>query len=637
MDKKETPSIITDYDLYLFGEGNHLRIYEKLGAHLVELNGTEGVHFALWAPNAEEVSLIGSFNNWDPTRHKLLPLGSSGIWYTFVPGLKEGQMYKYQIKSKINGDIRIKADPFGFYFEERPKTATIVYDINKYNWADQQWMEARRKVDPLRKPMSIYEVHLGSWLRRDDGGFLTYRELAEKLIPYVKEMGFTHIELLPVTEHPLDESWGYQCTGYFAPTSRYGRPEDFMYFIDACHQAGIAVIIDWVPAHFPKDDFSLRRFDGTCLYEHEDPRQGEHKDWGTLIFNYGRNEVRNFLIASAMFWLDRYHVDGLRVDAVASMLYLDYSKKEGEWIPNKYGGRENLEAVDFLKRLNETVHLYYPGAVTIAEESTAWPGVSRPTYVGGLGFTFKWNMGWMHDTLEYFQKDPIFRKYHHSNLTFSLLYAFSENFVLPLSHDEVVHEKRSLIEKMPGDRWQRFANLRALFGYMYGHPGKKLLFMGGEFGQTKEWDCKGQLQWELLEDDLHRGLRQYVMDLNRIYLSEPALFEQDFEHEGFEWIDFSNAEESIISFIRRASNRDNFLVFVCNFTPVPRYNYLIGVPEPGFYREILNSDSELYGGSNMGNLGGVSAEANPIHNRPFSIKITLPPLSILIFKLTETP
>jgi len=637
VDKKETPSIITDYDLYLFGEGNHLRIYEKLGAHLVELNGTEGVHFALWAPNAEEVSLIGSFNNWDPTRHKLLPLGSSGIWYTFVPGLKEGQMYKYQIKSKINGDIRIKADPFGFYFEERPKTATIVYDINKYNWADQQWMEARRKVDPLRKPMSIYEVHLGSWLRRDDGGFLTYRELAEKLIPYVKEMGFTHIELLPVTEHPLDESWGYQCTGYFAPTSRYGRPEDFMYFIDACHQAGIAVIIDWVPAHFPKDDFSLRRFDGTCLYEHEDPRQGEHKDWGTLIFNYGRNEVRNFLIASAMFWLDRYHVDGLRVDAVASMLYLDYSKKEGEWIPNKYGGRENLEAVDFLKRLNETVHLYYPGAVTIAEESTAWPGVSRPTYVGGLGFTFKWNMGWMHDTLEYFQKDPIFRKYHHSNLTFSLLYAFSENFVLPLSHDEVVHEKRSLIEKMPGDRWQRFANLRALFGYMYGHPGKKLLFMGGEFGQTKEWDCKGQLQWELLEDDLHRGLRQYVMDLNRIYLSEPALFEQDFEHEGFEWIDFSNAEESIISFIRRASNRDNFLVFVCNFTPVPRYNYLIGVPEPGFYREILNSDSELYGGSNMGNLGGVSAEANPIHNRPFSIKITLPPLSILIFKLTETP
>ncbi len=637
MDKKETPSIITDYDLYLFGEGNHLRIYEKLGAHLVELNGTEGVHFALWAPNAEEVSLIGSFNNWDPTRHKLLPLGSSGIWYTFVPGLKEGQMYKYQIKSKINGDIRIKADPFGFYFEERPKTATIVYDINKYNWTDQQWMEARRKIDPLRRPMSIYEVHLGSWLRRDDGGFLTYRELAEKLIPYVKEMGFTHIELLPVTEHPLDESWGYQCTGYFAPTSRYGRPEDFMYFIDACHQAGIAVIIDWVPAHFPKDDFSLRRFDGTCLYEHEDPRQGEHKDWGTLIFNYGRNEVRNFLIASAMFWLDRYHVDGLRVDAVASMLYLDYSKKEGEWIPNKYGGRENLEAVDFLKRLNETVHLYYPGAVTIAEESTAWPGVSRPTYVGGLGFTFKWNMGWMHDTLEYFQKDPIFRKYHHSNLTFSLLYAFSENFVLPLSHDEVVHEKRSLIEKMPGDRWQRFANLRALFGYMYGHPGKKLLFMGGEFGQTKEWDCKGQLQWELLEDDLHRGLRQYVMDLNRIYLSEPALFEQDFEHEGFEWIDFSNAEESIISFIRRASNRDNFLVFVCNFTPVPRYNYLIGVPEPGFYREILNSDSELYGGSNMGNLGGVSAEANPIHNRPFSIKITLPPLSILIFKLTETP
>ena len=635
MDKKETPSIITDYDLYLFGEGNHLRVYEKLGAHLIELNGEQGVHFAIWAPNAEEVSLIGSFNNWDPSRHKLTPLGSSGIWYIFVPGISEGELYKYQIKSRINGEIRIKSDPFGFFFELRPKTATVIYNLNKYSWSDQQWMEARRKIDPLKRPMSIYEVHLGSWMRGSDGNFLSYRELADRLIPYVKEMGFTHIELLPVTEHPLDESWGYQCTGYFAPTSRYGEPVDFMYFVDACHQAGIAVIMDWVPGHFPKDDFSLRRFDGTCLYEHEDPRKGEHKDWGTLIYNYGRNEVRNFLIASSMFWLDRYHIDGLRVDAVASMLYLDYSKKEGEWVPNKYGGRENLEAIDFLKRLNETVHLYHPGAVTIAEESTAWPGVSRPTYVGGLGFTFKWNMGWMHDTLEYFQKDPIFRKYHHSCLTFSLLYAFSENFVLPLSHDEVVHEKRSLIEKMPGDRWQKFANLRALYGYMYGHPGKKLIFMGGEFGQIREWDCKGQLQWELLEDKLHRGLRNYLCDLNRIYLSEPALYEQDFDHSGFEWIDFSNAEESIISFIRKATNSDNFLVFVCNFTPVPRYNYTIGVPKPGFYKEVLNSDSELYGGSNIGNLGGVSAQTIPAHNRPFSIKVTLPPLGVLIFKLIE--
>ncbi len=632
MDKKENLCIITDYDLYLFGEGNHLRIYEKLGSHLVEINGIRGVHFALWAPNAEEVSLIGSFNDWNPSTHKMNPLGSSGIWTIFVPDLSEGELYKYQIKSRINGEIRIKSDPYGFYFEERPKTATIVYDINKYRWNDSDWMEARRKTDPLKRPMNIYEVHLGSWMRKPDGSFHNYRELAELLIPYVKEMGYTHIELLPVTEHPLDESWGYQCTGYYAPTSRYGRPEDFMYFVDSCHQAGLGVIMDWVPAHFPKDDFSLRVFDGTCLYEHEDPRKGEHKDWGTLIFNYGRNEVRNFLISSAFFWLDRYHIDGLRVDAVASMLYLDYSKKEGEWVPNQYGGRENLEAIDFIKKLNEVLHLYFPGAVTIAEESTAWPGVSRPTYVGGLGFTFKWNMGWMHDTLEYFQKDPIFRKYHHSNLTFSLLYAFSENFVLALSHDEVVHGKRSLLEKMPGDRWQKFANLRLLYGLMFGYPGKKHLFMGGEFGQINEWDSKGQLQWELLEDEMHRKLRDYVRDLNRIYLSEPALYEKDFEHEGFEWIDFSDVEESIISFIRRANNNENFLVFVFNFTPVPRHTYLVGVPEPGFYREILNSDSELYGGSNVGNLGGVEAIPNPIHNRPFSINIALPPLGMLIFK-----
>ncbi|RMG72772.1 MAG: 1,4-alpha-glucan branching protein GlgB [Nitrospirae bacterium] len=635
MDKKETGSIITEYDLYLFGEGNHLRAYEKLGSHIVEIDGVRGVHFALWAPNAEEVSLIGSFNNWDPSVHRMTPLGSSGVWYIFVPEIGEGELYKYQIKSRFNGEIRIKSDPYGFYFEQRPKTATIVYDITRYQWKDQQWMEARRKTDPLKRPMNIYEVHLGSWMRKPDGSFHSYRELADLLIPYVKEMGYTHIELLPVTEHPLDESWGYQCTGYFAPTSRYGSPDDFKYFIDACHGSGIGVIMDWVPAHFPRDDFSLRRFDGTCLYEHEDPRKGEHKDWGTLVFNYGRHEVRNFLISSAFFWLDVYHIDGLRVDAVASMLYLDYSKAEGEWVPNEFGGRENLEAIAFLKKLNETLHLYYPGAVTIAEESTAWPGVSRPTYVGGLGFTFKWNMGWMHDTLEYFEKDPIFRKYHHSNLTFSLLYAFSENFVLPLSHDEVVHGKRSLLEKMPGDRWQKFANLRAMLGLMYGHPGKKLLFMGGEFGQPSEWDCNAELQWGLLEDEMHRKLRDYVKDLNRIYLTEPALYERDFEHEGFEWIDFSDVEESIISFIRRGYNHKNFLVFVCNFTPVPRHTYLVGVPEPGFYREILNSDSELYGGSNVGNLGGIEAVPHPVHGRPFSLNIALPPLGVLIFKPTR--
>ncbi len=623
---------ITDYDLYLFAEGNHLRVYEKLGSHPMEVEGQRGVHFAVWAPNAEEISVIGSFNNWNPEAHKMTPVGSSGIWTIFVPGASEGDLYKYHIKSRVNGIIRVKTDPYGFFFEDRPKTATIVYDIDKYNWNDSEWMEARRKANYLQKPVSIYEVHLGSWMRKRNGEFLSYRELADRLIPYVVDMGFTHIELLPVTEHPLDESWGYQCTGYFAPTSRYGTPEDFMYFVDQCHQAGIGVILDWVPGHFPRDDYALRFFDGTHLYEHEDPRRAEHKDWGTLIFNYSRNEVRNFLLSSAFFWLDRYHIDGLRVDAVASMLYLDYSKKEGEWVPNIYGGKENLEAIDFLKRFNEVMHLYWPGAVTIAEESTAWPGVSRPTYLGGLGFTMKWNMGWMHDILEYFSKDPIFRKYHHSNLTFSLLYAFTENFVLPLSHDEVVHGKRSLLDKMPGDIWQKFANLRALYGYMFGHPGKKLLFMGGEFGQWSEWNCNSSLQWDLLQSEFHRKLQRYVKDLNCLYRTEPSLFEVDFEHQGFEWIDFSDAEQSIIAFMRKARNPDNFLIFVCNFTPIPRYRYIIGVPEPGFYKEILNSDSEIYGGSNMGNLGGVNAKLNPIHGKPYSLELTLPPLSVLIFK-----
>ncbi len=624
--------LLTDFDLYLFGEGTHLRIYEKLGSHITEIEGRKGVHFALWAPNAEEVSVIGSFNNWDPSAHRMSSLGPSGVWTVFIPEIGEGELYKYRIKSRVNGMVRIKSDPYGFFFEERPKTATIVYDIDRYEWNDREWLDARAKTDYLQKPVNVYEVHLGSWMRRPEGGFLTYQELAERLIPYVKEMGYTHIELLPVTEHPLDASWGYQSTGYFAPTSRFGRPEEFMNFVDRCHQSGIGVILDWVPGHFPKDDHALRLFDGTCLYEHEDPRKGEHMDWGTLIFNYGRNEVRNFLISSAFFWLDRYHIDGLRVDAVASMLYLDYSRKDGEWVPNIYGGNENLEAIDFLKRFNEVTHLFFPGVMTIAEESTAWPGVSRPTYLGGLGFTMKWNMGWMHDTLEYFTKDPVFRKYHHNNLTFSLLYAFTENFILSLSHDEVVHGKRSLLEKMPGDEWRKFANLRALYGFMFGHPGKKLLFMGGEFGQRWEWDCNSSLQWELLEEGFHAGMKKYVRDLNFFYRTEPALYEVDYHHSGFEWIDFSDAEQSIVSFIRRAKKRENFLVFVCNFTPVPRQRYRIGVPEPGFYREVLNSDSEIYGGSNMGNLGGVEAVPNPIHGRPFSLELTLPPLSVLIFK-----
>jgi len=626
-------SFLTDYDLYLFGEGNHLRIYEKLGAHVIEVDGRKGVHFALWAPNAREVSVIGSFNNWDPTADRLNPPGPSGVWTLFIPGIGEGELYKYHIKSRINGTIRIKSDPYAFYSEVRPKTASIVYDIDRYQWNDSQWLDARGTADYLQKPLNIYEVHLGSWRRKPDGGFLTYRELATEMIPYVKDLGYTHIELLPVTEHPLDASWGYQSTGYFAPTSRFGTPEDFMYFVDMCHQWGIGVILDWVPGHFPRDDHALRFFDGTCLYEYEDPRKGEHKEWGTLIFNYGRHEVANFLKASAFFWLDRYHIDGLRVDAVASMLYLDYSRQDGEWVPNIYGGNENLEAIDFLKKFNEVVHLHFPGVITIAEESTAWPGVSRPTYLGGLGFTMKWNMGWMHDTLEYFTKDPVFRKYHHSNLTFGLIYAFSENFVLPLSHDEVVYGKRSLLDKMPGDVWQKFANLRTLYGFMYGHPGKKLLFMGGEFGQWWEWNHDTELQWNLLDEgDYHRGLMRFVRDLNLLYITEPPLYEVDFKQEGFEWIDFSDAEQSVLSFIRRAAVPGDFLVFVCNFTPVPRYKYMVGVPEPGFYREVLNSDSAMYGGSDVGNLGGVEAVDDTVHGRPYSLEITLPPLGVLIFK-----
>ncbi len=626
--------VLTDFDLHLIGEGSHYRKYEKLGAHIMEIEGTGGVHFAVWAPNARSVSVIGDFNGWNPKTHPMQSLGSSGIWELFIPGIGAGALYKFEIRSRVGMFTAQKADPFAFCFELRPKSASIVYDIDGYTWADEEWMDERSKIHWLDSAVSIYEVHLGSWMRVPEEGsrWLTYRELADKLVPYVKDMGYTHIELLPVTEHPLDASWGYQTLGYFAPTSRHGEPKDFMYFVDRCHRTGIGVLLDWVPAHVPTDGHGLGFFDGTCLYEHADPRKGFHPDWGTKIFNYGRNEVRGFLISNALFWLEKYHIDGLRVDAVASMLYLDYSRKEGEWVPNMYGGRENLEAIDFLKRFNEVSHQYHPGVLTIAEESTAWPNVSKPTYLGGLGFSMKWNMGWMNDTLEYFSKDPVHRKYHHNNLTFSLLYAFTENFILPLSHDEVVHGKGALLNKMPGDMWQKFANLRSLYAFMYGHPGKKTFFMGGEIGLWDEWNFDTSLDWNLLQYEPHKGLQRFVRDLNRIHRSEPSLYEVDFDYRGFEWIDFHDVEGSAIAFLRRAKDPEDFTVFVCNFTPVPRLNYRLGVPGPGFYREILNSDSSLYWGSNMGNAGGVFADPIPFQFRPYSIRITLPPLSVLTFK-----
>jgi 1,4-alpha-glucan branching enzyme len=626
--------VLTEYDLHLIGEGTHYINYEKLGAHVMEINGIKGVHFAVWAPNAKHVSVIWDFNNWDRRRHQMRVLGSSGIWEIFIPSLEEGALYKFKIKSSFKKHITEKADPYAFYSESRPKSASIVHDINKYRWNDREWIKMRSKKNWLESPVSIYEVHLGSWMRipEEENRFLTYRETADRLIDYVKGMGYTHIELLPVTEHPLDASWGYQTIGYFATTSRFGTPEDFMYFVDKCHQNGIGVIIDWAPAHFPTDSHGLGVFDGTCLYEHQDPQKGFHPDWGTKIFNYGRNEVRNFLISNALFWFEKYHIDGLRVDAVASMLYLDYSRRQGEWIPNIFGGNENLEAIDFLKKFNEIVHHYHPGVFTIAEESTAWPGVSKPTYVGGLGFSMKWNMGWMHDMLEYMSKDPVHRKYHQNNLTFSLLYAFTENFILPFSHDEVVHGKCSILNKMPGDMRQKFSNIRLIYGYMYSHPGKKLLFMGGEFGQWDEWNHEKSIDWHLLNYRPHRRLQKYVMDLNCLYQSEPALYEIDFSYEGFEWIDFHDTDNSTISFMRKAKDPRDFLVIVSNFTPVPRMGYRIGVPENCFYKEILNSDSYLYWGSNMGNAGGVHSEQTACQGKPYSIKIILPPLSVLIFK-----
>jgi 1,4-alpha-glucan branching enzyme len=627
--------ILTDYDIHLLGEGTHYFNYEKLGAHVREIDGVRGVHFAVWAPNARRVSVVGDFNRWDGRVHPMAIRGFSGIWELFVPELGRGDLYKFEIISHIDNHLQLKADPYGFGAEVRPKSSSIVYDIDRYQWHDSKWMAARAQREWLHAPLSIYEVHLGSWRRRDAEGYrwLTYRELAEELIPYAKAMGFTYLELMPITEHPFDGSWGYQTVGYFAPTSRYGEPDDFKFFVDRCHQEGLGVILDWTPAHFPRDAHGLAFFDGTHLYEHADPRRGTHPDWGTLVFNYGRNEVQNFLVSNALFWLDKYHVDGLRVDAVASMLYLDYSRKPGEWIPNQYGGRENLEAIAFLRKLNEVVHVRAPGILMIAEESTSWPAVSRPTYVGGLGFDLKWNMGWMNDTLKYFAQDPVHRKYHHNELTFSMMYAFTENFILPLSHDEVVHGKRSLLSKMPGDDWQKFANLRLLFSYLYAHPGKKLLFMGGELAERHEWSETRSLEWTLEASAPHQGVQRIVGDLNRLHTSRAAFHDADFEWKGFEWLEVNDVDNSTLSFIRWDTGRNVFVVVACNFTPVVRRGIRIGVPREGFYREIFNSDSSYYGGSDVGNSGGVRAEPIPWNGQQFSIAITLPPLAAVYFEL----
>ena len=625
--------IMGEVDLHLFAEGQHWKIYEKFGAHLRTIGDAAGVYFAVWAPNAQRVSVVGDFNNWDGRVNPMRKLLDAGVWELFLPGIEQGAHYKFEIRTQANA-VLLKSDPFAFFNQHGKATASLVYDLERYTWNDAEWMEARGTKNWPQSPINIYEVHLGSWRRKTEEGNrqLSYLELAEELLPYVVEMGYTHIELLPVAEHPFEGSWGYQVTNYYAPTSRFGPPDDLRHLVDKCHQAGIGVIMDWVPAHFPKDAHALAEFDGTHLYEHMDPRQGEQQDWGTLIFNYGRNEVRNFLIGNALFWLDRYHIDGLRVDAVASMLYLDYSRKPGQWIPNVYGGRENLDAIQFLKQLNEVCYERFPGIMTIAEESTAWPGVSRPVYLGGLGFGFKWNMGWMHDFLEYMSIDPVYRRYHHGNITFSLLYAFQENFILVLSHDEVVYGKRSLLSKMPGDEWQKFANLRMFLAWMYGQPGKKLLFMGGEFGQRNEWNHDTSLDWALLKLPRHDGLHRLVQHLNYVYTSEPALWQLDDSYEGFDWIDFHDADNSVVSFLRK-SREDDTIAFVVNATPMVRHNYRLGVPESGFYREIINTDAETYGGSNVGNLGGVQSQDLPWMGREHSILIQLPPLATVAFKL----
>ena len=622
--------LLTPDDIYFFNEGTHFRLHEKLGAHSSEQEGVTGTHFAVWAPNAERVSVIGDFNGWNKHGNPLAVAGSSGVWQGFVGDVAQGSHYKYHIESRHMAYRVDKADPFAFHSEVPPRTASIVWDL-EYEWKDALWLQQRHQANSFKAPISIYEVHLGSWRRGDEHTqMLSYRDIAHQLADYVHDLGFTHVEFLPVTEHPFYGSWGYQTTGYFAPTRRHGTPQEFMYLVDHLHERGIGVILDWVPSHFPTDEHGLAYFDGTHLYEHADPRQGYHPDWNSYIFNYGRNEVRSFLLSSALFWLEKYHVDALRVDAVASMLYLDYSRNAGEWIPNQFGGRENLDAISFLRRLNEEVYRTVPDAQTIAEESTAWPAVSRPTYVGGLGFGMKWDMGWMHDTLRYFSHDPVHRKYHHNDLTFRLIYAFNENFVLPLSHDEVVHGKGSLIGKMPGDAWQKFANLRLLLGYMYAQPGKKLLFMGGEIGQYREWNHDTSLDWHLLHYPAHAGLHGWVRDLNRVYRSHAALHENDFSPNGFEWIDANDSVNSVLSFVRRGRTAAGDIVVVCNCTPVPRLDYLVGVPHGGWWQELLNSDAEIYGGSGMGNLGGVEATTTACHGREHSLSLTLPPLGFVM-------
>jgi len=618
-------------DLYLAGEGTHYRLYEKLGAHLCEVDGVRGVSFAVWAPNAKRVSVVGDFNRWDGRLFAMRAMGASGIWEIFIPELGAGAVYKFEIKTGA-GKLRIKADPYAFAAERRPGTASIVWDTETYEWHDAGWLTDRAKLNLRQEPLAIYEVHLGSWMRmaEEENRWLTYRELAPRLVEHVKKFGFTHVELLPVAEHPLDASWGYQVTGYYAPTSRFGTPDDFKFLVDTCHQNGVGVIVDWVPGHFPKDDWSLRLFDGTALYEHQDPREGQHLEWGTLIFNFGRHEVRNFLIANALFWLEVYHIDGLRVDAVASMLYLDYGKKEGGWIPNRYGGNENLAAIAFFRQLNEAVYGIFPDCFTVAEESTAWSGVTTPAYLGGLGFGYKWDMGWMHDTLLYFTKDSVHRKFHHNNLTFSMVYAYSENFILPFSHDEVVYGKGSLLRKMPGDEWQRFANLRLVLGYMYTHPGKKLLFMGTELASWDEWDIERGLDWGLAQDPIRKNFQQYMVDIGALYLKYPALWERDLEPDGFSWIDCNDADNSVLSYIRHG--KKDHLVCVLNFTSVPRYGYRLGVPAKMGYRERINSDSAYYGGSNVGNIDILETEPTPFHGNPQSIVLTLPPLGCLVLE-----
>ncbi|HED35393.1 MAG TPA: 1,4-alpha-glucan branching protein GlgB [Gammaproteobacteria bacterium] len=621
---------LSEYDLHLFSEGKHLHTYRILGSHHKVIDGIAGVLFATWAPNASRVSVTGDFNQWDGRCHPMRSSGSSGIWELFIPGLQPDSLYKFEIKNRNSGFISSKSDPYAQQLELRPRTASVTRAEIQYNWQDQDWLNARKKFDWLHQPMSIYECHLGSWQKDEQGAFLNYRELAHRLVEHIKKTGFTHIELLPITEHPLDASWGYQTTGYFAPTRRFGSADDFRYFVDYCHSHEIGVILDWVPAHFPKDEHGLARYDGSPLYEHEDPRRGEHRDWGTLIYNYGRNEVKNFLISGAVFWLEEYHIDGLRVDAVASMLYLDYSREDGDWLPNQHGGNENIEAIEFLRELNTVTHAHYPGSVIMAEESTAWPQVTRPTSIGGLGFSMKWNMGWMHDTLSYLSKDPVHRHYHHDLLTFGLLYLFSENFALPFSHDEVVHGKGSMLNKMPGDEWQKFANLRLLYTYMFTYPGKKLLFMGCEFGQGSEWNHEQGLDWYVLQYPFHAGVMELVSDLNRLYINQVALHQYDFDHVGFDWIDCHDTDQSVLSYLRKSDQES--IVVILNFTPVVRENYRIGVPEAGRYEVILNSDSKFYSGTNAGSDAIINTQNTQWMNRPFSLSLTLPPLAALVLK-----